>query len=1000
MKNINKILGVILTLAILAGSLMMAIPVSAGTNSWSVQGQPIVTAGTNANVYAIAADGTTIYLYDGAKLQKSTDAGLTWSNTGLDTGTGTFLHGKPITKLVVSQSNAGYLAATDGVELYRSSNSGQTWSTYTPVAGLTILSIDIAASANADQAYLVGTTTGVYLYETEQGLWVDLGTGARSWVGGDRALAVEFSPNYAGDTAILAVANTVGASIKLRTLLTYGDATAVGVVWNAPSEVKDVLVVSTSNIANFASLAVPSNYDPNSTSYNKVFVGLGSAGAGPVGVYRANAKTTAATTATSLDTGINVSSLAFKGTASAGTLAVGQYNSVDILSSASVTSGDTPDWFNSADTLSSPTGGANPMAVVQFSPTAAILYAGTAGASSSLFSSTDYRSFAGIAFQNVSALANVTMGSLKVSGNYMFAFVTDSVGPVYMLFASSDAGLTWKMIRNNGNIKMNNINLAKYADDKTVYLAQDGAVDGKKILKTNDGGATWTKITSPGPVVVSAIAVVDANTYWAGSSANGVQLSTSSAKAAIDGEKPAVMISAPPFNFFFVSTFEGSIYMSTDLGVTFNRLGDSGLFKNGSGNAPPKFVVDAANKTVYSVNSTTGDLVKWVVGTSTAWETVVAKSDTPINTAIASSIQMSGGVWYMLYQGNAGGQIWRSTDLKDTTTPSGFSVVTNSDPVAFNGTTSGNINVVTDAAGNANLYILNTRTTFPIDEFAVTLVNYQDTLLNAPKANSPTADSVQNNTQVTALGTSTLVDLSWNAVSSAKLYEYQIANDADFKNIVSAPIATAASSASQISLVPGRTYYWRVRVSSPILSKWSAGNKFTTATTSSTSQGIDEPGRIYPAQGSVITGNTITFTWGSVPTADAYEVVISKNGIEVDRKTGLTTTVYTYSKLETGAQYTWTVRAISGGLPGNWVTSAFTTSVPPATTGPAVNQPTPNVTVNVPPITVPQATVNVTVPAGGTTTPPKTPAYIWVIIVIGAVLVIAVVVLIVRTRRV
>ncbi|MDD5702920.1 MAG: hypothetical protein PHU23_12825, partial [Dehalococcoidales bacterium] len=47
-----------------------------------------------------------------------------------------------------------------------------------------------------------------------------------------------------------------------------------------------------------------------------------------------------------------------------------------------------------------------------------------------------------------------------------------------------------------------------------------------------------------------------------------------------------------------------------------------------------------------------------------------------------------------------------------------------------------------------------------------------------------------------------------------------------------------------------------------------------------------------------------------------------------------------------------------------------------------------------PPVTVPPATVIVN-PA-----PPTTPAYIWVIIAIGAVLVIAVIVLIARTRRV
>jgi hypothetical protein len=67
MKNTAKILGVVLTIAILAGLFMVSVPVSAA-NSWSEVGQPGVTEGTFANVHTIAADGKTIYIYDSANL--------------------------------------------------------------------------------------------------------------------------------------------------------------------------------------------------------------------------------------------------------------------------------------------------------------------------------------------------------------------------------------------------------------------------------------------------------------------------------------------------------------------------------------------------------------------------------------------------------------------------------------------------------------------------------------------------------------------------------------------------------------------------------------------------------------------------------------------------------------------------------------------------------------------------------------------------------------------
>ncbi len=66
MKNrIVKIMGVVLTLAVLAGLLMASMPVSvsAAVQSWSTIKGPQVSVGTNANVFDISGDGKTIFLY-------------------------------------------------------------------------------------------------------------------------------------------------------------------------------------------------------------------------------------------------------------------------------------------------------------------------------------------------------------------------------------------------------------------------------------------------------------------------------------------------------------------------------------------------------------------------------------------------------------------------------------------------------------------------------------------------------------------------------------------------------------------------------------------------------------------------------------------------------------------------------------------------------------------------------------------------------------------------
>jgi len=1032
MKNTNKILSIVLTVAMLAGLLMMAIPVSAATNSWSIVSQPKVTAGTQANVYAIAADGKTMFLYaQGAPvgqsaLYKSLDSGYTWSNTSLDTSykfrAGNLANGAPIPliQIVVSQYDSSKLIATDGTDTWHSTNGGQTWQVDPSGAAAPIFSVDIAEGENGGIAYLIGASDGVWLYDADgNGVWENLDNAGF----GSDALAVMFSPSYPNDTAIIGYE---GAGVDvLHEIEINGNAGAA--LWN--SDVKDT-TAGDFPAATHASLAVGSNFDPNSTSSNKVIVGT------DVGLFRVNAKNNSPSIVNVLDNGLNVWSVAYKGTASSGTVAVGQANSADVVTSTTAMSG-TYDSVSSADTLSSPTGDAAAAnTLVIFSPAAAMLYAGTASttADSGLFVSSDYTSFAGIAFIEVTSLyhmagvppavvPDVSLSKLKMAGNNWFIFLTDTAAPSYRLFASTDAGATWKQIRNNGNIKMDSVNLDHgYANDQTIYIVQvgvNGALDNnsKKFLKSTDAGATWSKVSTPGNVMVTGMAVDDANTYWVGST-DGIRLNTSSTTANLKGETPYVMIDIP--GFFVILTGEGSIYVSTDMGASFDRLGDKGQFLSLPTFLP--FMVPAAmvgfdvpSKTIYAIEYTTQNVVKWVVGTDSAWTTEIKNADLPdaLNDGlpgsgfpvIGASNYGPGGVWYFFTPGVGAGQVWRSFDDTETAN-AGFCPITGSDAMGKLG--GGPMDTVFNQDGTATYYPLVTRAgTPPTGEYPDTIKVYADALMNAPAASSPAADAVINNTQVTALGTNTLVDLAWSAVSSAKLYEWQIANDSAFKNqvsfgVVAPPYTTPGLSVSQLSLVPGRTYYWRVRVSTPVFSRWSAGIKFTTATTSSTSQGIDEEGRIYPLQGSVITGTTITFTWGSVPTADTYDIQIFKNGTQVDSKTGLTTTTYTYSSLESGAQYTWQVRSISGGLAGNWVTSAFTTAVPPVgtptgTVAPPAPQPTPIITVNVPPQAAPVVTVQQPTTAPQ---PQSTPAYVWVIIVIGAILVIAVIVLIVRTRRV
>jgi hypothetical protein len=160
------------------------------------------------------------------------------------------------------------------------------------------------------------------------------------------------------------------------------------------------------------------------------------------------------------------------------------------------------------------------------------------------------------------------------------------------------------------------------------------------------------------------------------------------------------------------------------------------------------------------------------------------------------------------------------------------------------------------------------------------------------------------------------------------------------------------------------------------------------------------------------------FDWDDVIGATSYEFQIAAaNGIPAGTATvSLTQSAHSISNLAYDTFYTWRVRAMSGTVAGEWVTSVFSTAkaavTPTVTTTsiviptqtpapvPTINLPQPTVIVNPAPITI-------TIPPGTTLPTPtivlpeaETPVYIWIIVAVGALLTIAVIVLIVRTRRV
>ena len=184
------------------------------------------------------------------------------------------------------------------------------------------------------------------------------------------------------------------------------------------------------------------------------------------------------------------------------------------------------------------------------------------------------------------------------------------------------------------------------------------------------------------------------------------------------------------------------------------------------------------------------------------------------------------------------------------------------------------------------------------------------------------------------------------------------------------------------------------------------------------------------------------FSWNPVAGATSYKFQVSTSSLFDTTVAGgdqtVASTVAGGVTLASNTTYFWRVQAVNSGGVSAWTTGTFTTGVPASaitapppvitnnitTPAPVVNIAPAQVTVQPPNVTVNPPTVNVAAPAAPNVTvnPPQVtisppppqqitvqpaevsqviPTYIlWTIILIGAVLIIALIVLIVRTRRV
>jgi hypothetical protein len=1012
-KKLTTIWGVGLVVVLMVSLLVGAVPASAKNLDFTPETLPsatnlILAAGSNPSDIAVSGDGQTIYVAAaGTTVYKSTDGGTTFSAKSTAAGGVTPLTANLIA-VAPDDSSIVAIAGTANATVYVSTNGATTWGTLAVATGLTtIVSMDLSTDYSGSHYVAVtgsdGANTRVLYYKLGiGGAWTriddDNGYNITGLAGANATtnnLAVAFSPNFSSDQVLLALTDN-GTHTGLEMYSVNLGA------WNAAAGFNNfpVRILNSSGnpliTATSGSLAPAPTYLGGDEVERVVFIGInGGAAAADKGVYRVEDYTTK-----SLKSGVNVWSVAYDGNVlAAGTTDVRVWRSNDALAS-------TPTFYVSAETKS-PGGATN--AVLAY--TGANLACVTTGSESAFSVSTD----SGMSFNDISLIdteiTTVLDGAVAADGSVKYFLSNDVAATEMSLWRKS--GSSWQRTLSTSDTNC----IIRIAPDNpdVVYVAKPAA---KTLYFSKDGGTTrWYSRTCRYNMQDLAVESEDV-AYIAQDNSGSVSKTVNSgftwgtAKSAqlMNGNIHSITCVAE--DQLIVGSVDGYVSYSTDGAGSWTRL-ESRIW-SGAG-ATPTLVhaassgLDAGGK-IYACAENKGVVTRWDIGkpVTLPWTDLLAPST---NAHTGYGVAIRDGVLYCNTANGTDGVVQRTLDPTvsvPAATKWGSWNVGNS--VAWNAQV-GNL-IVTDGAfagvSGHSIYVLQWGA-IPGWQW----VSCVDTLALGGPAIAGPVDGKEVRLNPISGGISN-VSLSWNRISEATSYAIQVAYDSAFSerlgltNSVVAPLdstsSTAAATIAGADLDLGTTYYWRVKADEAngssatpdaIDSPWSEVRSFTVE-----SGGTVSPGILSPENGGYVAQTSPSFSWAPVSGATRYEFQLSA---DTSFAAPLASTQHAAAgaspdvTLEVGNTYYWRIRAIEPSE-GEWSTIAnFTVSetMPGEAGEPNVTVTVPDITI--PPITVPPATVNL--PPTPETQAPISEGLLWAVIIIGAVLVIALIVLIVRTRR-
>jgi hypothetical protein len=1069
-KKFNKILGVALTVAMLASLFVFAAPVAAAEGNMQWLAQPLPTAlfnvldnGANAAVptyFAVASDGSTIYAIDSAIaanaagcILKSVDGGQSFLAI---TAPGTA--GGVLRYVAISPTNPSVVAVAERIPaaldaVYVSTNGGVTWTALpainavasgainTEIMGLGISPdrtdslfnrdyVIAVADSTAGPAGLAGAAGLQIIGATPAAGWANFGTAAYDY------LTVAVSPNYLGDRAVIAVSdNVAGTWAEVWNNTWPAVAPALYPTTVAFPRLLNAAAVEAAAANETADIALPSDFDPTTATGMRFWVGIASAaaGVGQGGIYRVDASQTPELLALGL-TGTRVNSVAYSGTVASGTLFAGFQTPGGINALCAPVSYTTqaqtnlPVWTPS---LKPPTGagfGGVGRPIVRVSPnftTDKKVYAMTIGNESALSISTD----AGVSFNqeaiiNLGAANVAAVDAIALTPDATTLFVVSRAAGRVSVWqtATAPTAISWSRIwcANAGNPCLISLNLSGWATAPEIYVVNTVAGTPNGMFASYDGGATFNVRSTP-LAPVNDLAVASSKVVYVASGTNVYKsiLGGSVWGSPVPANANAIITLVTAGNDVLVGG-TGACSRSTDAGTSFVQLPIAGLPVSTFTVLPDEDY--ATNKIIYAGDTATivaNNIYRINADTGAVWENIL--NPTAPATVGLIGLGMSNGALYGMANNAAVAPIGILTCDRTL------------NPLSSVGTiTWGTMNIPVGAALLATSFDVAQNKVYVAVGAGPTLWAYNDTLATAKSTiTSPASGTMVAVDPVT--GRAEVVAMVWNAMGSGTglVNQYTMAIYEKAQGLSGAvfipiqgpgapldlvvptaprcsiwPFGTAVAAPDiAYTLIAGREYGIQIRAldevsNDTINSPFSDPVYFTIeAATGVITPPYAGPMLQAPQLGGTGVAIKPAFAWAPMSGVITWDFEISKSSaLNADGTyttpvksligaSALTTNSWSCDiDLEYSTPYVWHVQGTNAtGGKTIWGIGSFTTKAAEVFTCPIDGLTFPT-----------QAALEA---HNAVAHAPTTPLYVWVIVIIGAVLVITVIVLIVTTRR-